>query len=634
MKKLLSKIKGFIKKHKILTAVIALLLVAAVAAGAVFASHGKNGGQSYSFVRTTTLQKGTLEDSISATGTVSSAKTSKVTTTLNYTVKEVKVSVGDEVKKGDTLITLDTTELEKQIEKEEQNLSKTKSSAQSQYNSAKTAYSEAKSKLASYKSTLSSAKAAYNTAKTPYDNAVSSLKSYQSAYDKVLSNYNSAGAKYVKALADYTSAVSKYKSGSLSAAKLQSAAETYMKAAQNYLGGCSVGTVDISDSASSQTSTAGMGEQAQSGSTSGVTVTKTANDICNEVISNVYTLTGKTLATPTGSNTLSKLASKAQALRNAKTACNYESILSDYNTAKTVYNNAKNTYSQYESSLSQAENQLSQAKKTLASASSSDTLTELKSQLDECSLKAEQDGTVTALSATVGSACNMEAAATVQDLSSLQVDITIPEADINNAKIGQSCHITSDASDETLDGTLTQIDPTSENGSFGATVTINTSTSTLHIGMNASVSIIVSSSENVYQVPVDAVGKDNGTSFVYRKTSGEGTEMQFEKVTVTTGESNDYYIEISSSQLAEGDVIRSSADLSEGVETVSSDSSNDSKSGGLFAGLFGGMGSKNGSGDMPSPPSGDFPGSSGSGSGSNGNMPTPPSGATGGGQNG
>ena len=635
MKKL-KGIKPFIKKHKILTALLSIILVAAIVVTGFFATSGKSSGQSYSFIRTTTLTKGTLEDSISTTGTVSSAKTSKVTTSLNYTVKSVNVSVGDEVKEGDTLITLDTSELEKQIEKEESNLAKTKSSAQTQYNSALSSYNTAKEKLSSYSSTLSSAKSAYITAKTPYKNAVSSLKSYQSAYDKALTNYNNAGAKYVKTLADYNSAVSGYKSGSVSASKLKSAAQKYMTAVQNYLGGCKVGSVDISDSASGSTQdTNAMGAQATSSSS--VSVTKTANDICKEVVNQVKTLTGATLTVPSGSNTLSKLASKAQALRSAKAACNYDSLESAYTTAKTAYEQAKTTNEQYENEVEQAKSQLTQAKEALSNASSSDTLDDLKSQLSECQLKAEQDGTVTALNATVGSTCNMDAAATIQDLSALQVDITIAEADINNAKLGQACHITSDASDETLDGTLTQIDPTSDNGSFGATVKITTSTDTLHIGMNASVDIIVSSSENVYQVPIDAVGDDNGTSFVYRKISGEGTDMEFEKINVTTGESNDYYIEISSDELAEGDVIRSSADLSEGIDTVSSDSSDSSSSGGLFASLFGGMGSNKGSGDMPSPPSGDFQGgsSSGSDSKSSSDMPSPPSGGfSGGGNNG
>ena len=623
----MKKIKPFIKKHKVLTTVIAIVLVLAIVAAALFGFKGKSQSTSYSFIRTTTLQKGTLEDSISATGTVSSANTSQVTTNLNYTVKSVNVSVGDKVKKGDTIITLDTTELEKQIAKEEQNLSKTKSNAQTQYDSAKSSYDKAKKELDSYASTLSSAKSAYSLAKTPYENAVSSLKSYQSAYDKALSAYNKAGAAYIKAQAAYTKAVSGYKSGSVSKSELKSAATAYMKAVQNCLGKCNTGTINISDSSNSAQSNASIGEQATS--SSGVSVTKTANDICKSVISEVYTLTGSTLTTPSGSNTLYKLASKAQAIRNAKSSCNFDSLESAYTSAKTTYEQAKSTNEQLENAVSQAKEQLSQAKSALSDASSSDSLDDLKSQLEECSLKAEQDGTVTSLNATVGSSCNMDAAATIQDLDSLQVDITIKEADINNAVIGQACHITSDASTDTLEGTLTQIDPTSNNGSFGATVTITSLSDELHVGMNASVEIIVSSSENVYQVPLDAVGDDNGTSFVYRKTSGEGTDMQFEKVTVTTGSSNDYYIEISSDELAEGDVVRSSADLSEGIETISSDSSDSSNSGGLFS-LFGGSGG--GPSGMPSGgsmPSGDMPSFDSDSS----DRPTPPS-SSGGGSNG
>lgn len=63
--------------------------------------------------------------------------------------------------------------------------------------------------------------------------------------------------------------------------------------------------------------------------------------------------------------------------------------------------------------------------------------------------------------------------------------------------------------------------------------------------------------------------------------------MTFEKVSVTTGDSNDYYIEISGDALSDGNVIRSSADLSEGIETQSNENSS-KDSGGLFANLFGG----------------------------------------------
>ncbi len=621
------RLKGFVKKHKILTVLICCILVIAITAGTLFAvNRTKSSGASYSFVRTTVLAKGTLEDTVSATGTVSSAKASNVTSQLNYTVKEINVEVGDTVKEGDVILTLNTSELESKIEKEKENIEKAKENAQKSYDNAKSSYDSAKSKLDSYKSTLSSAKSAYNSAKTPYEKAKSSISSYQSAYETALENYNNAGAKYVSYMNKYNSAVSGYKKGTASSSKLQSVAREYLKAIQNYSGGCSVGSYNISDSSSASSSDNMSGGMSSSASSSdSVSVTKTAADLCNEVVSTVNTLTGATLSVPSGSNTLYKLSQKAEALRNAKNSSNYASLESAYTEAKSAYNEAKQTYSQYENELSQAESQLSSAKEELSNASSSDTLEELESQLEDCSLKAEQDGTVTALNATVGSVC-MDTAATIQDLSSLQVDITIEEADINNVEIGLACHITSDASDEVLSGTLTQIDPVSNNGSFGATVTVDSETSALHIGMNASVDIIVSSEEDVYQVPIDAVGTNGDTKYVYRKTSGEGTDMQFEQITVTTGESNDYYIEISSAQLSEGDVIRSSADLTEGIETVSQSSKDTDSSGGLFSSLFGGGnrgGMPDGGGQMPdrgmrnnsssgdgmgSPPSGGMPG--------------------------
>lgn len=617
------KLKSFVKKHRLLSAVIAIVLAAAIAFSYFAISKSNSGGEKYSFIRTTTLTNGTLEDTISTTGTVKSAKTSTVTTSLNYTVKSINVSVGDTVKKGDIICTLDTSELEKQIEKEQSSLEKAKSSAQSSVNSAKTSYNTAKTNYNNYSSTYNSAKSTYESAKKPYDNAVSSLSSAQSAYDKALSAYNSAGAKFVSALSKYNSAVSSYKKGSISKSSLQTAAKNYMKAVQNYYGKCSVGSYNISDSLQTYSN-----DGIQSDGSSAVSVSKTANDICTEVISTIKTLTGKSLSVPSGSNTLYNLSQKAKALQNAKQICNLSSLESSYNSAKNAYNEAKQTYNQYKEALSQAKEQLEKAQEELENASTSDTLDELKSQLAECSLKAGQDGTVTALNATVGSMCK-DAVATIQNLDSLKVLITIEEADINNAQIGQTCRITSDASDETLNGTLTQIDPvSSDSGSFGATVKIDDKTSRLHIGMNASVDIIVNSEDNVYQVPIDAVGTENGEKFVYRKTSGEGTDMQFEKITVTTGESNDYYIEISSDSLNEGDVIRSSSNLKEGIETVSS-SDSEKSSGGLFSSLFGGgrgnddhgpdsnMGGKNmpdrnsnsNSGDgMGAPPSGNMPG--------------------------
>lgn len=569
-----TKKSGFIKKHKLISSIIAVVLIAVIVLGIVLIKGGFSKKEStYSYIRTTVLKKGSLENSISATGTVESAETSNVTTNLNYTVKSVSVAVGDEVKNGDIICLLDTEELEKQIETEKNNLSKQYSSAEKNYNSAKETYNSKKEELSTAEKTLNSAKSEMNSAKKPYTSAENAISSVQKAYNTALSNYNKAGAEFVKAQSEYNKAVSSKKD-------VVKKATAYISAVQNLYGGCTVGNYDISDSTSASSSNQQMGANATNVSSQSVSVTQTADEICSNVISTVKSLTGKSITYSSGTNTLYKLSQKATALKNAKTASNYNSLYSAYSTAKSAYESAKQSYSQVKESLKQAENQVESAKEQLDNASTSETLDNLYEQLEQCSIKANQDGTIVSLNATVGSYVGASSGsvgaggqsssiATISRTDKLKVSITISEADINNAKIGLSCYITSDADDETLNGTLTQIDPVAnESGAFGAEVSVDDSSSLL-IGMNASVNIIVSSTENVFSVPADAIGTDDSGKFVYRKTDGEGVDMNFEKVYVTTGEENDYYTEISSDDLNEGDVIRSSSDLSEGIETSS-----------------------------------------------------------------
>lgn len=65
---------------------------------------------------------------------------------------------------------------------------------------------------------------------------------------------------------------------------------------------------------------------------------------------------------------------------------------------------------------------------------------------------------------------------------------------------------------------------------------------------------------------------EDGSTYVLRKTGGEGVDMTFEQVAVTEGDTNDYYVEITGSDLNEGDVIRATADLTQGIESGTSDS--------------------------------------------------------------
>lgn len=101
-----------LKKRKT-KAIVAVVLVAAIAAGGVFAfrSKGKKAQASGSQVMESKVQKGSLSQTVEGTGTLSNADSSDLKIPVGLKIKKVKVSEGDEVKKGDTLATVDKTSL-------------------------------------------------------------------------------------------------------------------------------------------------------------------------------------------------------------------------------------------------------------------------------------------------------------------------------------------------------------------------------------------------------------------------------------------------------------------------------------------------------------------------------------------
>ena len=178
---------AFAGRHK--KAVIALALLVVAAAAAAFLLRGRFvrpvslPAASGSYVRTVTLQKGTLEDSISATGTVQSSDVSNVTTDLKYTVKTVNVQVGDSVEEGDVICTLDTSELEESIRKLQESLADAKAEAQKQYEKAQASLTEAEENVKSTYDDMKEAEDERDSAKSAYETAAAAVKSYQAEVD-------------------------------------------------------------------------------------------------------------------------------------------------------------------------------------------------------------------------------------------------------------------------------------------------------------------------------------------------------------------------------------------------------------------------------------------------------------------
>ena len=539
------------KRHKKLTIfLVILLLILAFVLSQLGRTAAASKALTYQFVRTTTLQKTSLTDSVSVTGTVASGSTASVTASdsvKTYKVTAVNVAVGDTVKAGDVIATLDTSDVEKQIETAQQNYSDTLDQAETSYTQS---VEDQSTNLTQLQEDLAKAQEDYDTL---------GLDRYSSMQDPTMAD------KTNREIVEYHYGLYAEKIAQL----------------ENTIASLQIQLTNAQ---------------------------KDGNADQQQAIQGQLTDYQSQLSTTKGQCSIPELG--LQGFDAVKQA--YDSIdggASSYKqkleTAQQQYDNAVTTNSR---NVDSAETKLEQASRT------PDTLTTLQSTLEDCTLTATMDGTITELNATVGSVCT-GTVATIQDVSDLTVEVTIPASSVGKLSTGMQCNITSDATgDATITGTLTRIDPVAnEEGSFGATVTVNGSDTGLLIGISAQVEIVISEKDDIFTVPRDAVGThDDGSSYVLRKTGGEGVDMTFEEVDVTTGDSNDYYIEISGDGLNEGDVIRSSSDLTQGIETATQEAD----------GMMGGQMVVTDGGAMAAAPAGggDMGGGPGGGGGAPGGM--------------
>ena len=510
---------AWVKKHKKLTALLAVLLAVGIAIAGVWGKARKAGGTPYQYVRTTVLSKTTLSDSVSVNGTVKSGSSASVTAAdavKTYKVTAVNVAVGDTVRKGDIIATLDTADVEKQIANAELDSSDNRTSAEKSYTRS---VEDQAADQASAQQELAKAQQEYDTLglNNYYSTMTTDGNADKTNREVVTDWYN----RYAEEIAGYENTLANLQiqltqarqSGETDRAEgLQGQIEDYQNRESIAKAQCSIPELGLQ----------------------GFDAVKK----CYESIQNY-----------------------ADALQKAQES--YQ---------KSATNAARN--------VDDAATKLAQSQRE------DDKLTSLQTALEECTLTATMDGTITALNATVGDVCS-GTVATIQDVENLTVEVTIPASSVGTLSTGMTCRITSDATgDAVISGTLTRIDPVAnDSGSFGATVTVNGQDSGLLIGISAKVEIVISEKDNVFTVPRDAVGtNEDGTTYVLRRTGGEGTDMTFEEVAVTEGDTNDYYVEITGDDLHEGDIIRATADLTQGIESSTDSAAQMMEDGSLYVG--------------------------------------------------
>ncbi|MEG2488366.1 HlyD family secretion protein [Anaerorhabdus sp.] len=145
------------------------------------------------YVRTITLSKSSLDETVSATGNIESQDTSSVSTNLEYAVKEIYVQVGDTVEEGDIICKLDTSEIEKKIEKAKETQSTSKETLQTNYDNAVNAKETAWTSFSTQRDLVSSLNSIYQNALSAFQVAESSVNTQQSLFNSADSTLQSMG---------------------------------------------------------------------------------------------------------------------------------------------------------------------------------------------------------------------------------------------------------------------------------------------------------------------------------------------------------------------------------------------------------------------------------------------------------
>jgi len=162
--------------------IVAVIVVSALVVWKVTAGNGDVSASTYEFA---TIERGDLEDTISATGTLSAVGTVEVGTQVSGILSDVFVDFNDTVRKGQVLALIDTTSLAGTVKDARANLMKAEAQMALQQNVfsrtedlmerglvSEADYEDAEAQLTSARASVLSAEATLDRAKTNLDYAV------------------------------------------------------------------------------------------------------------------------------------------------------------------------------------------------------------------------------------------------------------------------------------------------------------------------------------------------------------------------------------------------------------------------------------------------------------------------------
>ncbi len=464
-----------------------------------------------------------LSDFISVSGTVESESSMNVTSSVNAKITKLNVAIGDYVNEGDVLCVFDNSDIKQQITDLETSI---KNASALDENTKKLNRKALENAKEDQKIQLKSAKESIDSAKNDYN------KTYKK-YSDCINNINSCVLEYndvCNQIAEYESSMSDMDYGD----NQDFYDDSYDDSMDNFDN--SMDNFDNYDDTSSQ------------------------DDTYSSLIAKREELSAKIESYKTEASSYEdQLDPLQKAIDSAND--NYDSVKRSTNQA---IETAQNTVDIQDYQNDSSSNTATQLKN-------------LKTQLEECTVKAEKSGTVTSLSVAEGDTPTEGALLmTIENNSQLKITANIDEKDILKVKEGMNVVITSEATGDTeIKGKVSKvITIVSSNGNssnpsgdssggsssngFTAEITID-GNSDLLVGMKAKAKIMLVEKSGCYSVLYDCIMyDDNGNPYVLvadTSNSDNGTTATVKRADVTLGAESGSYVEVTSDSLKENDLI-------------------------------------------------------------------------------
>lgn len=485
---------------------------------------------------TTVLSYTDLRSSISATGTVESAMSMTVYSTMSYTVMDVHVEVGDYVEEGQLLAELDGEMIRDQISSQQANLNAASKSSKAQLQAAQDNYDNFLAGLESgLNSTLLSAQ---NQVDTAYDNYIKAETAYERYREGLAVNENTAILNAEASLENAEIA-------------LEQAEDAYERAEEFYEDAKAAyeEAEDAYEAWGGDELLAAL-QQAEYAKDSAYDQLNAAEKALDRAE------TGYDLA----------YASYQAAMTGADNAlADYETAMDlawdAYQKALTAQESAKKSVADQ---LQGYANTLASAKAGTSHAGSYEAIRQLRADLADTKITAPCAGTVTAVYAEVGSP-GSGLLFVIEDVEDLVIDTSVKGYDVGTVNAGMKVIVQSDnTGDAEIEGVISRIAPTANKNALGVTdtstepmfaaeVRVLTEDSGLRIGMDAQLDYIITEVEHVLTVPYEAVYRnEEDQTCVLAAIEQDDGRFLLEEFVVKTGADDDLDIVIHGAGIEEG----------------------------------------------------------------------------------